>query len=524
MQKIGDSTSTANEAGEFTEGNPAGGVPATQIKAAWLNSIQRELINLLKRAGFSEDKSNDSQVADAVEHIAGMAADFETIRNKPTTLEGYGITDAYTKPEVNLALGKKADNATTLGGYGIADAYTKTQVDSALSQKASTATTLNGYGITDAFTKAEVNEALSGKAAKATTLGGYGITDAYTKAQVDSALGQKAPTASPAFTGLPTAATAAKGTNTNQLATTEFVQNETANRLIVGAVSRQQPVLASPVNGSDYSAGATLIREAGEIGVSNPVEVRDDYAPAIGFSWQGKASGKLSMDYTGAIKWNGSPLLSSAALMAYGIGGQAISTETDLGKYKTGGKFITPATGLVGLPLGWAQGRHVIDVSGGDAYCEQTLNGVGANSGRKAWRVWDGSAWSGWFDAFSYQMEATLVDMVNKTSYNTYISPRRFADVAFGMNQTPQDVTASRTWAVNYTNTTNKTIFVSVHVRDPSGGNLSASLYIGGTLWAKAFMTGGSETTLEGPVAPGGSYALFREDTNDLIMKWTEFR
>ena len=47
----------------------------------------------------------------------------------------------------------KADKATTLAGYGITDAYTKTEVDSAFAKKA---TTLAGYGITDAYTKDEI--------------------------------------------------------------------------------------------------------------------------------------------------------------------------------------------------------------------------------------------------------------------------------------------------------------------------------------------------------------------------------
>ena len=43
--------------------------------------------------------------------------------NKATTLVGYGITDAFTKEEVNTELGKKADKATT---------YSKTEVDNAI--------------------------------------------------------------------------------------------------------------------------------------------------------------------------------------------------------------------------------------------------------------------------------------------------------------------------------------------------------------------------------------------------------
>ena len=55
--------------------------------------------------------------------------------------------------------------------------------------------------------------AFSSLTGKPTTISGYGITDA-------------APTNSPSFTGTPSAPTAASGTNTGQLATTAFVQQE----------------------------------------------------------------------------------------------------------------------------------------------------------------------------------------------------------------------------------------------------------------------------------------------------------
>ncbi|WP_259038141.1 hypothetical protein [Pseudomonas lactis] len=60
------------------------------------------------------------------------------------------------------------------------------------STKADRATTLTGYGITDAYTRAQTDSAITsttnGKADKATTLAGYGITDAYTRGQTDSAI------------------------------------------------------------------------------------------------------------------------------------------------------------------------------------------------------------------------------------------------------------------------------------------------------------------------------------------------
>ena len=111
---------------------------------------------------------------------------FASLTSKPTTISGYGITDAYTKKESD---GKYATKATTLKGYGITDAYTKTETDGKYATKA---TTLAGYGITDAYTKTESDGKYSTKtesdgkyATKATTLAGYGITDAYTKTESD---------------------------------------------------------------------------------------------------------------------------------------------------------------------------------------------------------------------------------------------------------------------------------------------------------------------------------------------------
>lgn len=51
MHKIDVPSATAG--GEFTEGSPAGGVPATTVTAAWLNDVQGELIAILAAAGVA---------------------------------------------------------------------------------------------------------------------------------------------------------------------------------------------------------------------------------------------------------------------------------------------------------------------------------------------------------------------------------------------------------------------------------------------------------------------------------------
>lgn len=115
--------------------------------------------------------------------------------DKSTTLAGYGITNAYTKTEVDgkvsdltsqlgtaneaievleTAVEGKADKSTTLAGYGITDAYTASTVDGKLANKA------------DASAVSELTSTVAGKADKATSLAGYGIQDAYTKTEVDA--------------------------------------------------------------------------------------------------------------------------------------------------------------------------------------------------------------------------------------------------------------------------------------------------------------------------------------------------
>lgn len=69
MQKISDSTATANGNNEFTEGDPAAGIGATLLKANWLNTIQRELLAVLSAAGIAPAVGEDDQLAKA---IAGL--------------------------------------------------------------------------------------------------------------------------------------------------------------------------------------------------------------------------------------------------------------------------------------------------------------------------------------------------------------------------------------------------------------------------------------------------------------------
>lgn len=99
------------------------------------------------------------------------------------------------------------------------------------------------------------------------TLAGNGIIDAYTKEQIDGALKLKAPLASPALTGIPTAPTAASGSNSQQLANTAFVQ-ATVSAVISGAPGALDTLkeLADALGGDPNFATTIINALAGKAG------------------------------------------------------------------------------------------------------------------------------------------------------------------------------------------------------------------------------------------------------------------
>ena len=150
-----------------------------------------------------------------------------------TTSGAQAKADAAALAEVNT------HNADTTAVHGIADTSllaTKAYADAVGTTEASSrgtaisthnSATTNVHGISDTSalaTKTYADNAVSTHEADTTNVHGIADTSALaTKSYVDTADALKAALASPAFTGTPTAPTAAAGTNTTQVATTAFV-------------------------------------------------------------------------------------------------------------------------------------------------------------------------------------------------------------------------------------------------------------------------------------------------------------
>ncbi len=99
MQKIGSSTNTADAKGEFTNGDPQTQVPCTWVTAAWLNTLQRELIHLCEETGISIDPHDDTQIYQAIAQLL------------KTGTEGMVKSVNTHKPDAsgNVKLGSAAD-------------------------------------------------------------------------------------------------------------------------------------------------------------------------------------------------------------------------------------------------------------------------------------------------------------------------------------------------------------------------------------------------------------------------------
>jgi len=118
--------------------------------------------------------------ANALEFIADPgyltsvpAQSFASLTGKPTTIAGYGITDAF-----DGAFGSLSGKPTTIAGYGITDAF-----DGAFGSLSGKPTTIAGYGITDSFSNSDFDTRL---ATKSTTNLAEGTNLYFTNTRADA--------------------------------------------------------------------------------------------------------------------------------------------------------------------------------------------------------------------------------------------------------------------------------------------------------------------------------------------------
>jgi phage-related tail fiber protein len=84
MHRI-DSTG-ALPGGQFTDGNPGSGVPATRVVATWLGAVQEELCAVIEAAGLTLAKPNNGQL------LAALAVMFSRAVPVGQVIQGYWTT------------------------------------------------------------------------------------------------------------------------------------------------------------------------------------------------------------------------------------------------------------------------------------------------------------------------------------------------------------------------------------------------------------------------------------------------
>jgi len=169
--------------------------------------------------------------------VSGLAFDMAFGRTGVTA----GTYRSVTVDKYGRVVG--ATNPTTVAGYGLTDVYTKTEVDSALASKAPLASpALSGVPTaptapTGSSSQQIANTAFVQAALAALVAAAPGALDTLNElaaaigddpnfaATMTNALASKAPLASPTFTGSPKAPTQALTVNDTTLATTQFVQS-----------------------------------------------------------------------------------------------------------------------------------------------------------------------------------------------------------------------------------------------------------------------------------------------------------
>lgn len=80
--------------GFFTEGDPSNAIPATVVSADWANAVQEELVAVVLAGGLDLDKTNRTQVRDAILALienAPAIATFEIANDQSTPSDITGL-------------------------------------------------------------------------------------------------------------------------------------------------------------------------------------------------------------------------------------------------------------------------------------------------------------------------------------------------------------------------------------------------------------------------------------------------
>ena len=349
---------------------------------------------------------------------------------RSVTVDAYGRVTAATNP-------------TTVAGYGLTDVYTKTQIDQALALKAPlnspvftgapkvptpAAGNNSDLAASTAFVMTAIAQLVASSPAALDTLNELAAAlgnDPNFATTMATALGLKAPLASPVFTGDPKAPTPEVNDYDTSVATTEYVlralglagigPKSTVYNIGAGVDLNTMKTGGSygqPSNGSatlalNYPAalaGTLLVLVAGTSVVTQIYTVRGTgytYIRSYYATWSQWApiwDGLNTPKQTDPLDLTAGALLNPGS---FGVGSAVVTTEADMNNFQIPGNYLTAASGLLNLPPGWnVSQRHsmVVHGLGASGHLVQTLTaGLAGGDPRQAIRTFtSGKTWSDW--------------------------------------------------------------------------------------------------------------------------------